>query len=91
MDLYSKNDPINPFVEVRAGINIADKDGVDALQIRLFAKQDLPAGQKVIIYSGEISSERPHEGRYVMEVNGKYIDAEHDMHDVGYIDRSQSR
>ena len=65
LDFYSKNGPINPFVEVRAGTNIANKDGLDVLEKRFFSKQDLSAGQKLTIYSGEVYSERPHEGRYM--------------------------
>ena len=82
---YLEHGAINRYVEVRSDYNIANKLG-DNSEKGVFALQDIPAETKICPYVGEVYTQQPSKGKFVMEVSADlYVDAEHDPYDCGYL------
>ena len=86
LDFYHRCGIVNPYVEVRSGLNIANPLGDKPEQQGLFSLQDLEPGLRFCLYSGEVYTSRPSWGAYILEIaKDFYIDAERDTRDIGYL------
>ena len=84
-DFYLKHGPFNQLVEVRSGVNIANKLG-DNEEKGIFSLCPIPAGTHICPHVGEIYHKQPREGKFVMEVSKDvFVDAAHDPRDIGYL------
>ena len=85
LDFYLKHGPFNQLVEVRSGVNIANKLG-DNEEKGVFSLCPIAAGTHICPYVGEIYHKQPREGKFVMEVSEDvFVDAEHDPRDIDYL------
>lgn len=82
---YQEQGASNRYVEVRSNCNIANKLGEND-EKGVFSLQPIPASTRICPYVGEVYTQQPQEGKFVMEVSADlYVDAEHDPYDVGYL------